>query len=367
MIPAIRSAHPLLCWMACCLVLTQFSISHAYAQSDAREIVDQTTLGIELADQAIIRQVRDRASNHELLSWHEVKTPATPDAAAAPPVASKSPALPATKTTPLEPEELAKIARQAHLRVGYCYLCPHCENWHLNLAGGYAIASNAVVTCDHVVHPDQEMQEGYLIAVNQAGELLPVRRVLAHSSSMDVAILHVESPTLVPLALNPTVQQGAEAYCFSDPMGQLGYFSHGHVNRFFWSERFHGGDHRELMTARHMRLNVSTDWAPGSSGAAVLDRCGNAIGHVAEIANLIGEEKNTSFLTLHTAVPARLVAQLCNAIAQPEKLQQLHAIETSEAPSATTTKKQEPKKRRVKKQSRQQPRKSARKKLKPLD
>lgn len=29
--------------------------------------------------------------------------------------------------------------------------------------------------------------------------------------------------------------------------------------------------------------NVSTEWAPGSSGAAVIDECGNAIGHVSEI------------------------------------------------------------------------------------
>ena len=32
-----------------------------------------------------------------------------------------------------------------------------------------------------------------------------------------------------------------------------------------------------------LRLNVSTDWAPGSSGAAVLDERGNVIGHVSTI------------------------------------------------------------------------------------
>lgn len=33
------------------------------------------------------------------------------------------------------------------------------------------------------------------------------------------------------------------------------------------------------------RMEVSTDWAPGSSGAAVVDQCGNAIGHVSEISS----------------------------------------------------------------------------------
>jgi hypothetical protein len=40
---------------------------------------------------------------------------------------------------------------------------------------------------------------------------------------------------------------------------------------------------RALAAAGPTRLNVSTDWAPGSSGSAVLDECGNVIGHVANI------------------------------------------------------------------------------------
>jgi hypothetical protein len=33
-------------------------------------------------------------------------------------------------------------------------------------------------------------------------------------------------------------------------------------------------------------MHVSTDWAPGSSGAPVLDACGNVVGHVAVISSL---------------------------------------------------------------------------------
>jgi hypothetical protein len=35
---------------------------------------------------------------------------------------------------------------------------------------------------------------------------------------------------------------------------------------------------------------VATDWAPGSSGSAVLDECGNAIGHVSTIATFSDQE-----------------------------------------------------------------------------
>ena len=88
-----------------------------------------------------------------------------------------------------------------------------------------------------------------------------------------------------------------------------------------------------------LRVNVSTDWAPGSSGAAVLDEYGNAIGHVSRIsplaptgrmANAIAEEKprdavavgdekprktappkqESVVITLHEAIPARGIRAL---------------------------------------------------------
>jgi hypothetical protein len=84
---------------------------------------------------------------------------------------------------------------------------------------------------------------------------------------------------------------------------------------------------------------VSTDWAPGSSGAAVLDEYGNAIGHVSLVAPMsptgrlakamsaepvkdavaVGSEKpkkagrapeETVVITLHEAVAARAVRAL---------------------------------------------------------
>ena len=86
--------------------------------------------------------------------------------------------------------------------------------------------------------------------------------------------MQAEKP-LEPLPLNPSVRPGDEAWCYSDPFGRSNYFSKGIVNRFFQRSATTG--------AGSVRMNVSTDWAPGSSGSAVLDSCGNAIGHVSEI------------------------------------------------------------------------------------
>ena len=76
------------------------------------------------------------------------------------------------------------------------------------------------------------------------------------------------------------MQIGDSVWCLSDPRGERGYFSTGIVNRFV---------ERTVGDARGRRINVSTDWAPGSSGAAILDEAGNVIGHVATIRALFSK------------------------------------------------------------------------------
>ena len=185
-------------------------------------------------------------------------------------------ALPAPGSRALPGGEIWQRARAAHVRVGYLYLCTKCDKLHLNIAGGYALtADGAVATCFHVVEP-KDMKEGHLVAVTEKGAVLPVLEVLAANRANDVAIVRVQAgQPLEPLPLNANVRPGDEAWCYSDPFGRSNYFSKGIVNRFFQRSATNG--------AGSIRINVSTDWAPGSSGSAVLDSCGNAIGHVSEI------------------------------------------------------------------------------------
>jgi hypothetical protein len=191
--------------------------------------------------------------------------------------------LPPVATEQRTPAEIWERARRAMIRVGHYYLCTKCDRWHLNLSGGYAITADGVVaTCHHVVEP-RGMRDGFLVASTFDGELLPVVEILAADKATDTCILRVKSPRpLEPLPLNTHVRPGDDAWCLSDPLGRDGYFTKGIVNRFY--QHVHPGRKRP----EPIRMNVSTDWAPGSSGAAVLDTCGNAIGHV----SLINAEEN---------------------------------------------------------------------------
>lgn len=190
--------------------------------------------------------------------------------------------LPAVREQKLTGRQIWDGAKKSHIRVGYYYLCSHCDKWHLNLAGGYAITADGVIaTCHHVVEKKNDIREGFLVAATEDDRLLPVTEVLAANKPNDIAIVRVKSETpLVPLSINAAALPGDDAYCYSDPLGRPSYFSKGIVNRYF-----RGLAEDNITEKEARRMNVSTDWAPGSSGSAVLDECGNVIGHVSEISS----------------------------------------------------------------------------------
>ena len=225
-------------------------------------------------------------------------------------------------TQPLKGREIAERARNAHVRVGWFFHCTRCNNWHLNAAGGYAIAKDTVATAFHVLEAPSNMKkgDGHPVVIRGETEVIPITGVLAADKEMDAVAVRVAVPNLMPLPLATDPQLGDAAYCFSDPNNTRGYFSNGIVNRLFSLNPSAKGD------PRFERINVSTDWSPGSSGSAVLDECGNIIGHVARIESIskgatprtppasgqpaAAPADNPTFMNMHEAVPAKSVLTL---------------------------------------------------------
>ena len=197
--------------------------------------------------------------------------------------------LPPASTTPLPARDRWKQSRLAHIRVGHFYLCTKCEKWHLDLSGGHAItADGAVGTCAHVLPAPEGMREGYLVAATDDDEVLPVTEVLAVSSGTDCAIIRVKSEKpLTPLPLGTDVTPGDEVWCFSDPSGKRGYYSEGIVSRFVKRTFLRKKETKDLpegaVVPKPVWLETTLDWAPGSSGSALVDSHGNCVGHVSEI------------------------------------------------------------------------------------
>lgn len=233
--------------------------------------------------------------------------------------------LPPPNTTVLEGSALAKQARKSYIRVGWRYLCGKCEHWHTGLAGGYIIAAGGIATtCHHCMEPPEGMREGWLVAVDDAENAYAVTEILYADQKADTAVIRLSRCDLPALPLSTDVSPGDKAYLFSEPLENRGYFSSGIVNRFFWLDKENGSlSSRE--DVRSLRMNVSTEWAPGSSGAAVLDNFGNAIGHVSRISP-IGDRVDSSkgsgprvMITLHEAIPVRALKMLLETQAGGDK------------------------------------------------
>ena len=205
--------------------------------------------------------------------------------------------------------DIARLARAAHLRAGWFFHCTKCDKWHLNLAGAYAIAPDVVATAHHVLVKPENLKEGWIIVADEENKIYQTKAVLGADAGADTALLRVSGDGLKPLPIRADVELGEHAYCFSDPLRRRGYFSDGIVNRFY------SDDPKNAPTAE--RINVSTDWAQGSSGSAILDECGNVIGHVAAIQTFNSmKDKNTgaqspgTTLVLHEAIPSKVILHL---------------------------------------------------------
>lgn len=240
------------------------------------------------------------------------------------------------RTDNLDPVLLARRARDIRLWIMILYICPKCTNWHLDdFAAAYAVASDVIATCEHSFaeavkyQPREPPRESYLLARDSQRRLFGITSIVAVNSIMDAALLQVDPPQLSPVPLNDQLSPGDSVFCYSDPLGQAGYFSDGILNRFYWLPNRKGSP-GSLEQASYLRVNFGTDWAPGSSGAPILDRCGNVAGHVSSIHALsrpqknrptMGEKTNQSgslpltpfnppLITIHEGIPARGVLAL---------------------------------------------------------
>jgi hypothetical protein len=258
------------------LLLTLLPSAHVLAQAPGVPIESGADISF---DKQVLEKARALQEAGRLLEQSEVATLA------------KSPQttqidLPAPSKRAIRARDIYRRARAAFLRIGYLCQPSDKEPWALLLGNGYAIADGGVVaTAAHVLEPVPEVKKAYLVAITADGHALPVTSILAVDEKIDTGIVRVEGFKGRPLALNVNVSPGDTVYCFSEPLAIRGYFSTGIVNRFSWLEADRG-DLKTLSGIGKLRVDVTATWAPGSSGAAVLDRAGNVIGHVESIEDI---------------------------------------------------------------------------------
>ena len=186
--------------------------------------------------------------------------------------------------------DLCDRLRQSTLAVGSFYKCPDCGEWHFNSSTGFVVGEGGVIcTCCHVVQAEDEgVKESYLIAADDAGRVFPVQSVLASDTEADTCFVKIVAPGLKPLPLRPGARTGERVYCLSNPGGYFFMFTQGIVARLNRKRNEVLDEHGQtngLLTRPILFLNVTAEFAPGSSGAPVVDEAGNVVAQVASIAD----------------------------------------------------------------------------------
>ena len=108
----------------------------AYAQGPGVSIFEQSRNGIRAEEARIRKQAEKLFQDGKLLGLETIGE------------LIKSPAaikleLPVAQKNALTPTQVAERAKASGFRVGWAYLCNNCDNWHINLAGGYALTNDA--------------------------------------------------------------------------------------------------------------------------------------------------------------------------------------------------------------------------------
>jgi tetratricopeptide (TPR) repeat protein len=161
----------------------------------------------------------------------------------------------------------------------------------LSRGSGFFIASDRVVTNRHVIE-GAHRAEVHL----SAGNVYPVKGVLAVDAEGDIALLKVDAPTQLvrPLPLDRTSpQEGESVVVIGNPLGLEGSVSNGIVSAV-----------RDIPTFGRI-IQITAPISPGSSGSPVVNMQGQVIG----VATL----QITGGQSVNFAIPSERISQLQTA------------------------------------------------------
>lgn len=216
---------------------------------------------------------------------------------------------------PLSREEVRARAAASTVLFGTAFKCDRCPNWHSNMASGVIVhPSGIIATNHHVAATAKGDAMGVLLA---DGTFLPVLEVLAARTPQDVALVRVDTQgrSLPALPVRTDLPAGADVVCLSNPDGSFGYFSQGIVSRY--SRGSSPADRSAVW------MQVTCDYAKGSSGAAILDLCGNVVGLVSSTNSVYystdkeGDQQNFQMVR-RNCVPGKAIADLVKPATSPK-------------------------------------------------
>lgn len=207
--------------------------------------------------------------------------------------------------------ELARKLKLATVIFGIAFDCGSCEETHIDAASGYVIdASGVVVTNYHVVKSFTSFARKNLGMTIQTaeGKVYAVTDILASNEHDDLCILRVDTKgdELTPLPIGSGADQGDAVYVMGHPFGHFYYFSKGIVARNFYDYV------NEKKDVKRPIMEITADYAGGSSGGPIIDARGNLAATVSSTKSIYYspvEQKNLQ-MVIKTTKPASCLLEM---------------------------------------------------------
>ena len=230
---------------------------------------------------------------------------------------------------PLAPPLLPARLCRSTLVVGHYYECKDCHDFHFTASSGFAVGKAGVIaTCYHLLEDDSGLPAACLVVADWAGNVWPVTSVLAADRAADVALLQCTATNLLPLPLRLDVCAGERIWCLSNPDHLFASFSEGLIARRYVVRSAAPGmaplvdpeaapvGHKKVVDqkARVLTfLQVTCEFAVGSSGGPVVDACGNLVG-IAQSTTTVFADPETepveTQMVVRSAVPSAALRAL---------------------------------------------------------
>ena len=195
-------------------------------------------------------------------------------------------------------------ARKATLVMGHLYLCDKCDNWHTTTAGGVIISEDGLaLTNHHVLAFERASIYG---AMTSDGKVYAIEEVLAASKRDDVALVRIRTDEKLPfVSMASSAPIGTPVFAVSHPDSHFYTLTKGYVSRYSVSP-----------SLKIPRLEVTADFARGSSGSGIFNERGSLVGLIASTKSIYYDQENNIQTNLQmvikSCVPLSGINALCS-------------------------------------------------------
>jgi len=196
--------------------------------------------------------------------------------------------------------------RNGVLMMGKMYKCGHCPEDHISAASAFIISEDGICATNYHVFKsyDPTKPNDYITfyVMDYEQNMYPVTEVLAGSKHDDLAIFKIDTKgkKLSSLALGNELGCGEAINLISHPDHRFYTYTQGHIDRKYIKPG-----------SSKIRQSISAEFAKGSSGAPIMDICGNVVGVVAGTQNIYYDQEGKIYQsTIKEMIPVSRIKEL---------------------------------------------------------